>query len=287
MNPCLQVGGVRIGGGAPLVLIAGPCVLETEDEALKIAEKVRRLAQRLGMGYIFKASYTKDNRSSVDFFPGPGQEAGLRILEKVRREVGVPVLSDVHCCTEVSAAAEVLDILQIPAYLSQQTRLALAVGRTGKPVNVKKGQFVAPEDMRAAVGKIESTGNRNILLTERGSSFGYRTLVVDFRALSIMRALGYPVAFDVTHSVRIYGRPSKDPLGGEPAFIPFLARAGVGAGCEAVFLETHPEPARAACDASSMWPLERLEWLLEQLVRIDAVAREAMSREVAETEGAT
>jgi 2-dehydro-3-deoxyphosphooctonate aldolase (KDO 8-P synthase) len=286
-KPSLQVGDVRIGEGAPLALIAGPCVLESGDEALAIAEKVSAITRRMGMGYIFKASYTKDNRSSVDFFPGPGLDEGLRILEKVRRETGVPILSDVHCRTEVERAAEVLDVLQIPAYLSQQTGLALAVGRTGKPVNVKKGQFVAPEDMRSAVGKIESTGNRNILLTERGSCFGYRTLVVDFRSLSIMRELGYPVVFDVTHSVRIYGRPSKDPAGGEPRFIPLLARAGTGAGCDAVFLETHPEPARAACDASSMWPLDRLEWLLESLVRIDEVVRDVRSSSPSAMEEAT
>ena len=267
-GPGLRIADVAVGGGSPLTLIAGPCVIESERLSLEVAEAVAGMARRLGVGFIFKASYTKDNRSSVEYFQGPGQEEGLRVLEKVRRETGVPVLSDVHAAAEVGAAAEVLDILQIPAYLSQQTSLALAVGRTGKPVNVKKGQFAAPEDMSAVVGKIESTGNRKILLTERGCCFGYRTLVVDFRSLAILRRFGYPVVFDVTHSVRVYGRPSKDAAGGMPEFIPLLARAGVAAGADAVFIETHPDPEKGLCDASSMWPLGKLETLLETLIAI-------------------
>ena len=273
-GPSLRIADVAVGEASPLALIAGPCVIESERLSLEVAEAVSDMARRLGVGFIFKSSYTKDNRSSVGYFQGPGQEEGLRILEKVRAETGVPILSDVHSEAEVSAAADVLDVLQIPAYLSQQTSLALAVGHAGKPVNVKKGQFVAPEDMGAAVSKIESTGNRKILLTERGSCFGYRTLVVDFRSLSIMRKFGYPVVFDVTHSVRVYGRPSKDPAGGTPEFIPLLARAGVAAGADAVFIETHPAPEKGLCDASSMWPLEKLESLLETLVAI----REAATR---------
>jgi 2-dehydro-3-deoxyphosphooctonate aldolase (KDO 8-P synthase) len=267
-GPRVDVAGVGIGEGAPLALIAGPCVIESEESALAVAERVAGIARRLGLGYIFKASYTKDNRSSVEFYPGPGLEAGLSVLEKVRRETGVPVLSDVHSVAEVGRAAEVLDVIQIPAYLSQQTSLAVAVGKTGRPVNVKKGQFVAPEDMRAVVGKIESTGNHRILLTERGSCFGYRTLVVDFRSLAVLRGLGHPVVFDATHSVRVYGRPSKDPAGGTPEHIPLLARAAVAAGADAVFLETHPDPRHALCDASSMWPLDELEPLLASLVAI-------------------
>lgn len=272
-EPTLRVRDVRVGGSSPLALIAGPCVIESGDEALRIAERVAQITRGLGIGYIFKSSYTKDNRSSADGYAGPGLEDGLRILEKVRREVGVPVLSDVHCRSEVAAAAEVLDVLQIPAYLSQQTRLALAVGRTGKPINVKKGQFVAPEDMAAVVGKIESVGNRRLMLTERGSCFGYRSLVVDYRSLAIMRRFGYPVVFDATHAVRVYGRSSKDPAGGEPEFIPLLARAAVAAGSDAVFIETHPEPSRALCDASSMWPMAELEPLLEELTAIHALVR--------------
>ena len=251
-------------------------MIVSEDQSLLVAERVSRMARRLGVGYVFKSSYTKDNRSSVEFYPGPGLEAGLRILEKVRAETGVPVLSDVHSTSDVEAAAEVLDVLQIPAYLSQQTSLAVAVGRTGKPVNVKKGQFVAPEDMRNTVEKIRSTGNRRILLTERGSCFGYRTLVVDFRSLEILRGLGCPTVFDATHAVRIYGRPSRDPEGGTPQFIPLLARAGVAAGADAVFIETHPEPAKGLCDASSMWPLRNLESLLRRLVAIRRACRETV-----------
>jgi len=268
----VEVGGVRFGDGG-LSLIAGPCVVETEDLTLRTAEKVRSVAAKLGIPFVFKSSYRKDNRSSVDYYEGPGQEEGLRILEKVRRETGVPVLSDVHTPDQVRAAAEVLDVLQIPAYLSQQTELLLTAARTGKPINIKKGQFVAPEDMLHSVRKVESVGNRSILLTERGSSFGYRTLVVDMRSLSILRGHGYPAVFDATHAVRVYGKPSADPAGGTPEHIPLLARAAVAAGCDAVFLETHPEPAKALCDAASQLPLARLEGLLAVLLRIHEAAR--------------
>jgi len=284
--PRVRVGEVTVGAGAPLAVIAGPCVIESEDQSLAVAEKVSRMARELGLGYIFKSSYTKDNRSSADFYSGPGLDEGLRILEKVRREVGVPVLSDVHCRSEVAAAAEVLDVVQIPAYLSQQTALALAVGRSARAVNVKKGQFTAPEDMGAVVRKIESTENRNLMLTERGSCFGYRTLVVDYRSLAILRRFGYPVVFDATHSVRVYGRPSKDPSGGEPEYIPLLARAAVAAGCDAVFIETHPEPERALCDASSMWVLDRLKPLLEQLRAIHALVVESAGHPASSRGGA-
>ncbi len=261
-------GQVTVGGDSPLLLIAGPCVIENEEVPLRVAEAVKRMADRLGIGYVFKSSYAKDNRSSVHHYYGPGLEEGLRILEKVKQEVGVPVLSDVHYPDEVPAAAEVLDILQIPAFLSMQTRLALTVGKTGKPVNVKKGQFLAPEDMAKVAAKIESTGNRQILLTERGNFFGYHNLIVDMRSFPIMRKTGYPVIFDVTHTVRKYGIPSSDPRGGEPEFVPYLARAGVAAGVDGVFIETHPDPPSALSDAYSMWPLDRLERLLESLVRI-------------------
>lgn len=263
----------RIGGGGALALIAGPCVIEGQSLALEVAFALKEIAARLGMPFVYKSSYTKDNRSSVDYYQGPGLSKGLEILARVRDDADVAVLSDVHGAAEAAPAASVLDMLQIPAYLSQQTSLALACGETGKPVNVKKGQFIAPEDMAKVAAKIASTGNEAISLTERGSSFGYRQLVVDMRALSILARTGYPVVFDATHAVRIYGRPSADPTGGEPEFIPLLARAAVAAGCDAVFLEAHPDPANARCDASSQMALSKVEPLLATLVAIDAARR--------------
>jgi 2-dehydro-3-deoxyphosphooctonate aldolase (KDO 8-P synthase) len=268
----VEVGGARFGDGR-LALIAGPCVIETEELTLRTAAEVRRVTAKLGISFVFKSSYRKDNRSSVEYYEGPGPEEGLRILEKVKKEIGVPVLSDIHTPAQAPAAAEVLDVLQIPAYLSQQTELLLAAARTGKTINVKKGQFVAPEDMIHSVRKIESTGNRSILLTERGSCFGYRTLVVDMRSLAILRGHGYPAVFDATHAVRVYGKPSADPAGGTPEHIPLLARGAVAAGCDALFLETHPEPAKALCDAASQHPLARLEPLLATLLRIHEASR--------------
>jgi 2-dehydro-3-deoxyphosphooctonate aldolase (KDO 8-P synthase) len=261
----LELNDLRIGEGAPLCLIGGPCVIETEEIALRTAEALVRIADRLGIGLLYKSSYTKDNRSSETYYPGPGLEEGLRILEKVKRELGVPVLSDVHHPVEAEAAAQVLDVLQLPAFLCMQTSLALSLGRTGKPINVKKGQFLAPGDLRHVVGKIESTGNQQMLLTERGTSFGYHNLVVDMRSFQILRGLGYPTVFDVTHSIRVYGVPSADSRGGQPEFVRTLARAGVAAGCDAVFIETHPNPAGALCDAASMMPLEEMEELLMKL----------------------
>ncbi len=267
----LRLNELEIGEGAPLALIGGPCVIENEAVALETAETLKDIAGRLGIGFVYKSSYTKDNRSSERNYAGPGLEEGLRILQKVKDQVGVPVLSDVHHPEEAEPAAEVLDILQLPAFLCMQTSLALALGSTGKPVNVKKGQFLAPEDIRFVVGKLESTGNRRILLTERGTSFGYRDLVVDMRSFHILRGLGYPAVFDVTHSIRVYGVPSADPKGGRPEFIETLARAGVAAGADAVFIETHPEPEKALCDASSMIPLSKMEELLKKLRDIHAL----------------
>ena len=268
----VAVGDVAIGGGRRLVLIAGPCVIENEAVVMETVERLVAVTGRLQVPLVFKSSYLKANRSSVDYYTGPGLEEGLRILGKVR-EMGVPVLSDVHSLQEVDAAAEVLDMLQLPAHLSMQTELTLALARTGKPVNVKKGQFLAPEDMAAVVSKIESTGNKGILLTERGVSFGYHDLVADMRSLAIMRRIGYPVVFDATHVVRLYGRPSSDASGGTPEFIEPLARAAVATGCDAVFIETHPRVSEALCDAASMLPLDRLEPLLERLKAIDAAVR--------------
>jgi 2-dehydro-3-deoxyphosphooctonate aldolase (KDO 8-P synthase) len=267
----VHVGSVRIGGDGPLALIAGPCVIEDERTVLSIADRICRIADDLKIPFVFKASYAKDNRSSPTAYYGPGLDAGLAILEKVRRECGVPVLSDVHCQTEVEPAAQVLDILQIPAYLSQQTNLALTVGKAGKPVNIKKGQFVAPEDMVHVVAKVRHTGNDQIILTERGSCFGYRRLVVDMRSFPIMRSTGCPVIFDATHAVRLYGAPSSDPAGAEPQFVPTLARAAVAAGCDGVFIETHTNPQEAKCDACSMMPIDYLHDLLKELVAIREV----------------
>ena len=232
--PVVNVSGSEVGGDR-FTVIGGPCVIEDLDTCLETARGLKASAEKHGLNFIFKSSFEKDNRSDVSFYRGPGLEAGLRILAEVREATGVPVLSDVHSRGQVGPAAEVLDVIQIPAYLSQQTELALTVGGTGKPVNIKKGQFVAPEDMKAVVSKVRSTGNDNIMLTERGSCFGYRRLVVDMRALPILRSLGCPVFFDVTHAIRIYGYPSSDPCGGEPQFIFHLARAAVACGVDGLF----------------------------------------------------
>jgi 2-dehydro-3-deoxyphosphooctonate aldolase (KDO 8-P synthase) len=261
----VSVGGIPFGGGAGLAAICGPCVIESEALCLRTAERLARIAERSGVPIVFKSSFHKDNRSSERTFQGPGLEEGLRILAKVRSETGLPVLSDVHGLEDVREAAAVLDVIQIPAYLCQQTRLAVEVAKTGRVVNVKKGQFMAPEDMAQTVGKIRRAGNERVLLTERGSSFGYRNLVVDMRAIPKMQRLGVPVVMDATHAVRIYGVRSDDPQGGEPEHIETLARCGVAAGADAVFLETHPDPREALCDAMSMLPLERIEPLLAGL----------------------
>lgn len=272
MKP-VEVRGIRIGAGDGLVAIAGPCVIESEELCLRVANELTGISERTGVPVIFKASFLKDNRSSEQSFQGPGVDEGLRILENVRTETGLALLSDVHDLSDVEPAGEVLDVIQIPAYLCQQTRLLLAAAATGKPINVKKGQFMSPEDMENALGKIRRAGNDAILLTERGSCFGYRSLVVDMRSLPKMRKLGVPVVMDATHAVRIYGVRSDDPAGGEPEYIETLARAGVAAGADAVFLETHPEPTEALCDAMSMTRLDRLEGVLRGLKRIhDAVS---------------
>jgi len=269
----VKVGSIEVGGGT-FTIIGGPCVIEDTETCLEAATEMKRVTRSLGLNYIFKSSFEKDNRSSALSYKGPGVTEGLKILARVKDEVGVPVLSDVHYPGQVAEAARVLDVIQIPAYLSQQTDLAIAVGETGKAVNVKKGQFIAPEDMKGVVSKIRSTGNQNIMLTERGSCFGYRRLVVDMRSLPIMRSLGCPVIFDVTHAIRIYGYPSADPKGGEPQFIPYLARAATACGIDGLFLEVHPAPKKARCDAASMLPLARAEDLLGQVVKIDRLVKD-------------
>ncbi|MEE9169769.1 MAG: 3-deoxy-8-phosphooctulonate synthase [bacterium] len=269
----IEVKGIPIGGGNPIVLIAGPCVIESQQLLLDTAGAVQSICERLEMPFVFKSSFTKDNRSSVDYFQGPGLDEGLEMLKRVRNEFGIPILSDIHTPDQAQKAGEVLDVIQIPAYLSMQTSLSVAAGKTGKVINVKKGQFLHPQDMEKVVRKIESTGNEKVLLTERGSMFGYHNLVVDMRSLKIMRAIGYPVVFDVTHAIRIYGVPSSSAQGGTPEFVPVLARAGVAAGCDAIFIETHPDRTNALCDASSMWPLQQLEDLLVQVKQLDQIAK--------------
>jgi 2-dehydro-3-deoxyphosphooctonate aldolase (KDO 8-P synthase) len=266
----VEVRGIRIGEGQPLAAILGPCVIESRSLCLRVAEALAGISERTGVPVIFKSSFLKDNRSSEETFQGPGLHEGLRVLEDVRTASGLPVLSDVHDLSDVGPAGDVLDVIQIPAYLCQQTRLTLAVAGTGRVVNVKKGQFIAPEDMAAALGKIRRAGNDDILLTERGSCFGYRNLVVDMRSIPKMQALGVPVVMDATHAVRIYGVRSDDPAGGEPQHIETLARAGVAAGADAVFLETHPEPTEGLCDAMSMTRLDEVEGILERLRAIRA-----------------
>lgn len=272
----INVGAVDIGPDEPVALIAGPCIIESEELVLRTGEAVKKIADKLSISFVLKSSYTKDNRSSAASFQGPGLEEGLRILQKAKAELGVPVLSDIHNPDEAAAAGEVLDVLQIPAYLSMQTSLTLAAARTGKAINIKKGQFLAPQDMQYVIHKIEGEGNHKILLTERGSFFGYHNLVVDFRSLTVMRNLGYPVVIDPTHAIRVYGISSSDPRGGNPEFVPALTRAAVAAGCEAVFIETHPNCSQALCDAASMWPLNKLENLLNQVKKVDDLRRELM-----------
>ena len=268
----VKVGPLEVGGET-FTIIGGPCVIEDVDICLEVAGEMKRITADLGFNYIFKSSFQKDNRSSAASYMGPGLEEGLKILGRIKDEVGVPVLSDVQYPDQVRPAAGVLDVIQIPAYLSQQTDLALTVGETGKPVNIKKGQFTAPEDMKGVVSKIRGTGNTGIILTERGSCFGYRRLVVDMRSLPIMRSLGCPVIFDATHAVRIYGYPSSDPKGGEPEFVPHLARAAVACGVDGLFIEVHPDPGKAMCDASSMLGLDGAEALLRQVASLHNLVR--------------
>jgi len=258
------------------VLIAGPCVVESREMIFKTAQKIQSIARRLQMPFIFKSSYKKANRTSGKSFSTIGDEAALKILGDVKQELGIPILTDVHSEREVQLGAEVADILQIPAFLCRQTELLLAAGKTGKAVNIKKGQFVAPEDMKMAADKVASTGNKRILLTERGSTFGYHNLVVDMRSLPIMRRSGYPVVLDATHSVQLPGG-ERDKSGGQPEFIFPIARAGVAAGCDAIFIETHPNPAKAKSDASSQLKLDHLEDLLKQLVALDAAMKQFRS----------
>jgi 2-dehydro-3-deoxyphosphooctonate aldolase (KDO 8-P synthase) len=258
-------------GGPELFLIAGPCVIESEEHALFMASSIAEICRRLGVPYIFKASYDKANRTSISSYRGPGLSEGLRILRRVREEVKVPVLTDVHEAGQASAAGEVVDVLQIPAFLCRQTDLLVAAARTGRAVNVKKGQFVAPQDMRHAIEKIQQSGNPNVSLTERGASFGYHNLVVDMRSLAIMRDFA-PVVFDATHSVQLPSQGAQS--GGQPQFIPLLSRSAVAAGIDGIFMEVHDNPAAAKSDGANALPLEKLEETLLPLLAI----RKALAR---------
>jgi 2-dehydro-3-deoxyphosphooctonate aldolase (KDO 8-P synthase) len=267
MQTTVHVDKLHIGKGMPLVLIAGPCVIEEFDTTYQIASELKALAQRLGMPLIFKASYDKANRTSISAFRGPGIAEGLRTLEQIRSGLDIPVLSDVHEIDQVEKAAQVLDVLQVPAFLCRQTDFLLEVARTGKPVNIKKGQFLAPWDISNIIEKVASTGNRRILLTERGAMFGYNNLVVDFRAIPIMRATGFPVIFDATHSVQLPGGAGNSS-GGQREYAPVLARAAVAAGADGIFMEVHPQPDKALCDGPNSLSLDALEPLLIQLKTI-------------------
>jgi 2-dehydro-3-deoxyphosphooctonate aldolase (KDO 8-P synthase) len=260
---------LKIGHGSPLFLIAGPCVIESEAHALHMAEAIAAVTRKLGLPYIFKASYDKANRTSLKSFRGPGLEEGLRILKKVRKQTGVPVLTDVHQAADVAAVADTVDIVQIPAFLCRQTDLLVEAGKRARAVNIKKGQFVSPWDMRHAVEKVRESGNNNIVLTERGSSFGYNNLVVDMRSLKIMRGFA-PVVFDATHSVQLpsAGAGGEAVSGGQPEFIPLLSRAAVAAGVDGVFMEVHDNPAQAKSDGANALDLKNLEPVLGELLAI-------------------
>jgi 2-dehydro-3-deoxyphosphooctonate aldolase (KDO 8-P synthase) len=273
MHP-VAIGSITIGAGHPLALIGGPCVIEGESFMLDVASRLRDITAKAAVPFIFKSSYDKANRTSIYSYRGPGLQKGLEILQKIKDAVGVPVLSDVHAVEEVKPAAEVLDVLQIPAFLCRQTDLVVAAARTGKPVNVKKGQFLASWDTMNIVEKVRSVGNDQVLLTERGASFGYNNLVVDMRSLVVMRSFDVPVVFDATHSVQLPGGAGTTSSG-QREFVPHLARAAVATGCDALFMEIHPDPDHAPSDGPNMLRLEDLPALLAQITQIDRIVRGA------------
>lgn len=269
----VEINNIKIDNNLPLILIAGPCVIENEYITLHTAEKIKKITEELNIPYIFKSSYKKANRTSIKSFTGLEFKQSLKILEKVKDEFSLTILTDVHSENEIAIVSEIVDVIQIPAFLCRQTELLLAAGKTGKAVNVKKGQFLAPDDMKYVADKIESTGNKKILLTERGTSFGYHNLVVDMRSLEIMKQFGYPVIMDATHSVQI---PSQGGVsGGERKYIPTLAKAAAAVGIAGLFLEVHPEPEKALSDAASQLPLNDLSNLLSFVKRIDELAKNA------------
>ena len=268
----LNIKGVKIGGKNPMVLIAGPCVIESESHAMRHAEKIKKICDKLKIGFIFKSSYDKANRSSVKSYRGPGISKGLEILEKVSIEFDVPVLSDVHCRTEMDRAKDVLDIIQIPAFLCRQTDFVVEAAKTKRVINIKKGQFLSPWDIKNIIEKIADSGNKNIIVTERGVMFGYNNLVSDFRSLEIMREFGYPVVYDATHSVQLPGGKGC-ASGGERRFVAGLSRAAAAMGCDGLFLEAHENPDKAPCDGPNMITLGMLEKLLRDVKKIDNIVK--------------
>lgn len=271
----IEIGKIKIDNNLPFVLIGGPCVVESKDLTFSTAEKILEITSRLNIPFIFKSSYKKANRTSINSFTGIGDEEALKILGDVKKEFNLLVLTDVHSVEEIKIASDVVDILQIPAFLCRQTELLLEAGKTGKPVNIKKGQFLAPDEIKYAADKVASTGNKNILLTERGTTFGYHNLVVDMRSLVIMKKLGYPVIMDATHAVQIPGVGGKS--GGSREFIPYLAKAAMTTGIAGLFLEIHPEPSKALSDADSQLPLKFLEDLLIQVKKLMTLLRASMN----------
>ncbi len=269
----VKVGDICVGGKGDFVLIAGPCVIESERQTLEAAKRIKEISHKVKIPFIFKSSFDKANRTSIGSFRGPGIKRGLEILNKVKDKLGLPVLSDVHCVREISLASKVIDVIQIPAFLCRQTDLLVEAAKTGRVINIKKGQFLAPWDILPIIRKIESAGNRNILVTERGVSFGYNNLVTDFRSLKIMRDFGYPVIFDATHSIQIPGGRGTCS-GGEREFVSALSRSAVSFGCEGLFLEVHKNPDKALCDGPNMIDLKELKSLLGQIVRIREVLKE-------------
>lgn len=267
------IGRVKIGGNRPLALIAGPCVIESEEATLRHAERLMTICNGLSIPLIFKASYDKANRTSIGAFRGPGMKEGLRILAKVKDSLGLPVLSDIHSIEQITPAAEVLDVIQIPAFLCRQTDLLVAAAKSGRVINVKKGQFLAPWDMKNVAGKLAASGNENIILTERGVSFGYNNLVVDMRSFPVMRATGYPVVFDATHSVQLPGGQGESS-GGQREFVEYLSRAAVATGIDGIFMEVHEDPDKALCDGPNSIPLHELPNLLKTLKAMDAIAKQ-------------
>lgn len=268
----VTVGNYKVGQGCPMLLMAGPCVLEGYEHSLMIGQRAKAIADKLGMPYVFKASFDKANRSSYNSFRGPGLKEGLAILAQIKKDLGVPIVTDIHEPAQAEPVAEVADILQIPAFLCRQTDLVYQAAKTGRTVNVKKGQFLAPWDMKNVIKKIEEAGNHNIMLTERGASFGYNTLVTDMRGLAIMRELGYPVVMDATHSVQIPGGQGTSS-GGQSQYVPHMARAAAAVGIDALFLEVHDNPAEALSDGPNMVKLDNLEALLKDVLAIDKIVR--------------
>lgn len=266
----IKIKDVKIGGNNPIILIAGPCVIESESHAMRHAEKIRKICGKFGIGLIFKSSYDKANRSSAKSYRGPGIDKGLKILARVKKELDMPILSDVHCRSELGKAKDVLDIIQIPAFLCRQTDFIKEVAKTKRVVNIKKGQFLSPWDVKNIIEKIEDTGNKNIIITERGVMFGYNNLVSDFRSLEIMREFGYPIVYDATHSVQIPGGRGSSS-GGERKFVAALSRAAAAVGCDGLFLEVHEDPDKAPCDGPNMITLEILEKLLMDVKKIDNI----------------